>query len=1295
MSDIIRKYPFMTPDTVRQKTRIDQAFFEQHTPKEKGYDHINGTKYAGTAHNYGSEMLLETRKVRQRRPPIGDRVSLAPNLQTTFDLTYADEPSTYEQECPFAVSIRPGALGSNIRHFLVLEECEPMYIPRPISDEDDAYSIRNLVWKTNEVPKIYHEDDPGSGTFTYHSEIEVFSVDETVDKPVIPTYWFHNTSSVNSPELDDVTPEEREIMLNRMMISSIEPYENEHGETKYRITSVDLEPWIEGVPIVWITLSNFKELPTFEMTNNVDQNGFPLFVPGIDGSGEYYLYPFIYSGKESIPPASDDRESNWAIRILSSKSSSFIPTSPPDPRYSEYNVTVPLSKIQFVRYDSSIVVEPVKSNMSVRDAFYTENVYEVIDLTWNDSSMNLTICPGNVITSPYGDHRFTFTESKTQDFDYDGMLYENKIIFGFNWKYDRIYQDTEIEKIKAYPMFKIHPKKYEIKDWNWLAKNAVSGVHVDYTTDYSENGVIKTNGTIFNYGCTDGLPPYYYYKMPRTIHRAHTELYLGHDSVSDPNNNVENEQFVTLLVDAAVPQIEIESDIDSLPSGIIYRFDRLYYTDFEYVFSPNNVISDIGYVSRTIFGDVTIPEYKKQQRFIYHGHRKFSLNLMGLDPLLEYGRVYTTSNEDSQYKNNETLGMPRPARTMARICDIPTDTSQLTSIKNVYPTILIDPKYVRTELSFSKDDRDRVLQIVNPGIFIRGYKDRYRYAKRLIYNTRADLVEYADEEYLTSKFPYYKCLDSTITIDPYIRTNGEEVKYGTRYTWDAVDSDEGFKVGDVLKGYIGGKLIRGIVSQVSGTGQIRNFDIYKPGTNPPELFDDVDRDAEPIEIPIANLQSRVTYTDLKLERNVDQFSFGITAYVSLSINATDYASIDPYIDGPVDNIHGLYKDILGNLYIARWDLEESQWMYDYQITGPTMTYNIYDDTETRAVRTNKDFYMFRTMSNRVIVNAYNYSIAEPVGYTFPDVAYFNTTLAEVEGESYDDIVKDTINDEHLLYNWAYYSTYDANTAPDGSPTPTTYISMHDLYYNILDQSSERSIYPSFNAYQGMPDTHLCSGLIFDNMVSGYNTEESGSYIIPVKQPNVFIYNPFSTIKNRYYSSSSDIVNYGPDQYIGYADLDNALIYDNHSVVQLACDVWKNTTYELETNGESSRCYHPNTVDNGETDTLPLRKIGSKGDIVGKYVGGKFVPEGEQPTGAMRPASARLYPISYSWDNVRAITTDMVYFFKIDDPLLASLDGFRMKDQYTNTDISYKTIILFKGKLYVYKNNQWIKIARYN
>ena len=74
----------------------------------------------------------------------------------------------------------------------------------------------------------------------------------------------------------------------------------------------------------------------------------------------------------------------------------------------------------------------------------------------------------------------------------------------------------------------------------------------------------------------------------------------------------------------------------------------------------------------------------------------------------ERGRVYVLSNDEAEYKNNANETYPKPARTVARICDIPTSVIQLSGISGLAPTSIVDKKYVRTEASFDIEDKDRL-----------------------------------------------------------------------------------------------------------------------------------------------------------------------------------------------------------------------------------------------------------------------------------------------------------------------------------------------------------------------------------------------------------------------------------------------------------------------------------------------------------------------------------------------------------------------------------------------------------
>ena len=84
----------------------------------------------------------------------------------------------------------------------------------------------------------------------------------------------------------------------------------------------------------------------------------------------------------------------------------------------------------------------------------------------------------------------------------------------------------------------------------------------------------------------------------------------------------------------------------------------------------------------------------------------------------ERGRAYLLSNDDTQYRNNAVEaategGMVKPARTIARICDIPSSVMQLVGVSGLSPDPVVDKKYVRSYASYSDEDKQRLWNVVN------------------------------------------------------------------------------------------------------------------------------------------------------------------------------------------------------------------------------------------------------------------------------------------------------------------------------------------------------------------------------------------------------------------------------------------------------------------------------------------------------------------------------------------------------------------------------------------------------
>lgn len=123
------------------------------------------------------------------------------------------------------------------------------------------------------------------------------------------------------------------------------------------------------------------------------------------------------------------------------------------------------------------------------------------------------------------------------------------------------------------------------------------------------------------------------------------------------------------------------------------------------------------------------------------------------------GRVYVLSNDSLVYENNKSKDTlyPKPDRTAARICDIPTSAVQLTGAKGLSTTQVVDKKYVRTETSYSVSDKSML------------YNDlASRWVKPL--HLTEDGVPAYEASGLTNKF-VFETVDELRKIDMYDHNN--------------------------------------------------------------------------------------------------------------------------------------------------------------------------------------------------------------------------------------------------------------------------------------------------------------------------------------------------------------------------------------------------------------------------------------------------------------------------------------------------------------------------------------------
>ena len=112
MSVIKRQYPWVSPDTVRMRLKLDKMFFDQHVKRSFLREHTNGSKYVGTIENWGSELFLESHKLKMKLPPFQTYVC---NDWTKFyfDMHYAPEINSFHQPNAIALHLKKDVISSN------------------------------------------------------------------------------------------------------------------------------------------------------------------------------------------------------------------------------------------------------------------------------------------------------------------------------------------------------------------------------------------------------------------------------------------------------------------------------------------------------------------------------------------------------------------------------------------------------------------------------------------------------------------------------------------------------------------------------------------------------------------------------------------------------------------------------------------------------------------------------------------------------------------------------------------------------------------------------------------------------------------------------------------------------------------------------------------------------------------------------------------------------------------------------------------------------------------------------
>lgn len=1105
-NNIIESSSFMTADSLRTTLKMLQNFYNMHTKKNFGYTDISGSQYSGIINNYATELLMETRKILMDKSSLKNFICDS-TFDFYFNIQYSDLISTYDQQNLLAAILNNDVFLSNKEYRLSFEDCVEKHILRSESWSDPSV-LCDKFYHTNTPPKlIIHNKTDGDNHD--NDVIKTLSLSDGTDNPV-DYYYFINSTTTKF--IDTITSDS--------LITK--PLTNAMSE----------------LPFIWINISIFQLLPPIDMSDFIDSNNDELLTIGTDGHNVSRMYPLTY-GNNNVPSDVIPIDENWYIKVIPVDGEAFdknINTS------NNYNVKIGSVIYEYITSDMG-TVQPI---ISVKKEFTDE--YIKISLSKDDNVMWL------------------FKSPTVGDYDYDGLTYINPV-------YGYIKLKTFIQNIKCVdstrePLLSAFIIKFDdeyLNNYEVINGNASTGIHIDTSSEYSDNSIDKKNGMIHGLGDFNGLPRYFSQLADRTVHRSHIELYAIRDDLNNTNQKYTDKQTSALIVDSAMPRKEIDTMLDDLSVMIKYKSKPIiptifndtqtgmYYTDNTIaIVSPQNQLSNIAYVNENTFGDASSPRYKLNKKFIYHGERVFSLDRISLDPELEMARVFYISNDSSSYENNALTNYPKSPRTLCRVCDIPTSFVELVNIIGISPTLIIDSEYVRMCADLSVDNVDMIInKNLVTHIMLRYYENQDASNLALIFPSNINL---------NNAYPKSKLLDN-YNIITNINNSFDLLSETRDYGFDVSIGGSGYEVNDKFSLLIGGTCYRGSVIAVDD-GVVTEININ---------INDDNRYINPANINWESTHGMCIYTPTTTS--------GIGTGLKIILNA--YLADDPDLQTKTDtlpnNINALKYDDFNNIFIYNYNTKSDTFKSEYQLTGEKINYNVYDIA-------NKSFYYprysigLRKLNDVIINNMISCNRFYPSSiYSSSDIQS-NVMVSEIKT---DIELNDTVDLSDKLIGFNHQDAYLALTVSDDDPLSTVYnISIFEQGHivhmnNNTNISGGSHILPQFNEL---------------NLYNYYSKSTMISAAFNNTQPDLSIYSPFRKYNYEILTEVFDEIKLLSKKEITYIDI----IYSNGIPDYKTNDtVVPDNNETTEESGISTLADEEGTDDAVDPETLIINPITGK------------------------------------------------------------------------------------------------------
>lgn len=570
-----RKYPIVTPDTLRKFLHTNKAFFDTYVKKNNGYVDTNGSVYNGTVNNFGGELLLESRKLFLNKPNI-DKINVSSEFLYYFDIKYAGDVSTYEQQNLIICTLKENVFTDNHTWRLKFPcDSRPRKMPLPYTNKNniDLGIVHSLSKSDNIICREAF----------FQTDKDVVIVKDGVEIPLKFSEYGNNTIYARPWNCG------KEYLFG---ISDPEIDTNVIGDITHDLTDSE---WRNQV--MFYIHNDALDMCTYDPINARSYDDFPLLRYGSNGHDNSFVFPGMEPGSNiSVGNVPEELYGEWFIELIPAPGYSFTISTNVNDNSNDYVV---INKVIYHRMDSYDAIPEVSYDYELPSEyvhhFPNNNIigYMYDGKMYTTRTHSTEINPDNChIYYDRGNSKYyVWNCSEYVETEYGGIQYYkdgNDVIHAYasfnNYKQNYLNDSNTTTSMIALMRTEYQPSA--LYNYEYLKGNAVTGIHINSTSMHSDNGIIQKNGITHNMSEFDGLPDWYHnFYNDRNVCISRSIIYAIHDAFNHDNQSAMDKPTAALIVDSGYPITQSNTyDMDS-----DMNYGRIYYVSNDSV----GFVSDI------------------------------------------------------------------------------------------------------------------------------------------------------------------------------------------------------------------------------------------------------------------------------------------------------------------------------------------------------------------------------------------------------------------------------------------------------------------------------------------------------------------------------------------------------------------------------------------------------------------------------------------------------------------------------------------------------------------------------